>query len=340
MKIAIFGGAFDPPHLGHMNLVKSFRDSINPDKVIIIPTGNAPHKSTMTPFEIRFKLAQAAFPDCEISDIENTPRTSYTIDTIGELRKIYPNDDFFLLIGSDMLTGFDRWKDYKRILEQCTVTAAARDGSEMSEYAKHAERLGIDFIEFPIIEMSSTQIRERYKPKRYIHSLNVAIMCGMLAKRHGAGIEASEKAYIAGLLHDIMKALPHEEAQDIVQKSDLSPDPVEIDAPKLWHAIAGAQYVRDTLKITDVEIINAIRFHTIARAGMSVVEKIVYLADKISFERDFDDVGEVRAAAFEDLDLGVYEAIKVGMEKTLEKCGQIPAYTYEAYNYYKQNDYI
>jgi nicotinate-nucleotide adenylyltransferase len=160
LKIAVFGGAFDPPHEGHTNLVRAVREQIRPDKFIIIPTGNAPHKSTQTDFATRFAWAQTAFADCEVSDIEDNPNISYTIDTVRELCIRYPSSELFLVIGSDMLMSFEQWRDWREILELCTVVAAAREPSRIAQYREHAQRLGIKFIDIPIIEMSSSLLRE------------------------------------------------------------------------------------------------------------------------------------------------------------------------------------
>jgi len=169
--------------------------------------------------------------------------------------------------------------------------------------------------------------------KRFNHSLNVADMCFQLAQAYG---EDSIKAYTAGILHDIMKEQPPEDLEMRVKLSRLSPDPVELVTPALWHAVAGAAYVRDELHIADGELINAIRFHTIGRANMTVLEKIVYLGDLVSKDRQFDDVEKYRELAFKDLDAAMYAALKLSVTETLEKNGQIPAYTINAYNYYNK----
>ncbi|MCL2071283.1 MAG: nicotinate (nicotinamide) nucleotide adenylyltransferase, partial [Oscillospiraceae bacterium] len=292
-KTAIFGGSFDPPHFGHVNLVKSVAQIIKPDRTLIIPAGNAPHKTTATPFQDRFELAQAAFvncPGCEISDIEQKLNLSYTIDTLRELKSLYPGDEFFLIIGSDMLLGFERWKDCKGILELCTVVAAARDESRTyDEYAKCAERFGVQLLDIPVKKVSSTEIRGKFGKSggdRYIHSINTAKMCFELSQKYRLTPDESEKAYTAALLHDIMKESSAGELQKMVAESGFSVDEAELDAPKLWHGIAGAMYLRDSLGITDEDIINAVRFHTVGRDKMSVVEKAVYIADKISIERN------------------------------------------------------
>ena len=121
-------------------------------------------------------------------------------------------------------------------------------------------------------------IKERLSKKRFTHSMNVAEACYDLAERFGAD---KKRCYLAGLLHDIMKEdLPDRQRQMTVD-SGMSPDPAEIDTPALWHAVAGAAYVRDRLGIDDEEILAGIRFHTIGCAKMTKLEKIVYLGDMI-----------------------------------------------------------
>jgi nicotinate-nucleotide adenylyltransferase len=184
--------------------------------------------------------------------------------------------------------------------------------------------------------MYVSHIRSQLSERRFAHSVNVHDMCLKLCERFALDSETSDKVCVAGMLHDVMKERPPEELRMMVLESGLAPDPVELYEPKLWHAVAGAKYARDVLNIDDPDIINAIRFHTITRAGMSVVEKIVSISDWISVERDFSGVHELRELAFADLDKGVYSAIKRSMAKTLKKDGRIPAYTLNAYNYYNE----
>ncbi|MCL2633318.1 MAG: bis(5'-nucleosyl)-tetraphosphatase (symmetrical) YqeK [Oscillospiraceae bacterium] len=174
-------------------------------------------------------------------------------------------------------------------------------------------------------------VREKLRDKRYNHSVNVADMCVQLAKKHGCDCE---KAYIAGMLHDVMKELPMEEMCGIVESSGLQPDSIELVTPALWHGIAAAVYVRDELHIKDSDIINSIRFHTVGRGGMSILEKIVYLGDLVSVDRVFYDVEIYREYSFSDLDYAMYMALKWGICETLRKDGQIPVFTLQAYNYF------
>ena len=163
-------------------------------------------------------------------------------------------------------------------------------------------------------------LKEKLSKKRFTHSMNVAEECFRLAELHGAD---KRRAYLAGMLHDIMKEELPERQKQMTADSCLSPDPAEIASKSLWHGIAGAAFVRDVLGINDMEIISAIRYHTVGCARMSALEKIVYLGDMISEDRDYKGVDKMREYCRDDLDTAV-----------CEKCSAIPVSTFEAYNYY------
>lgn len=117
-------------------------------------------------------------------------------------------------------------------------------------------------------------------------------------------------------------------------ESGMAPDPAEISTPALWHAVAGAYYVREKLGITDRELLCAIRFHTIGCARMTLLEKIVYLGDMISDERSYKDVDRFRKICYDDIDKAMSVALIYQIESVCKKCGELPMYTVEAYNYY------
>ena len=174
-------------------------------------------------------------------------------------------------------------------------------------------------------------LKERLSKKRFVHSMNVAAACYELAERYGAD---AKRCYLAGMLHDIMKDDLPERQKRYAIDSGLSPDPAETSTGALWHAVAGGYFVREKLKITDEEIIGAIRFHTVGCAKMTLMEKIVYLGDMISKERSYKDVDKFRKICFEDIDKAMSVALIYQIESVCAKCGQIPIYTFEAYNYY------
>ena len=160
-------------------------------------------------------------------------------------------------------------------------------------------------------------IKERLSKKRFTHSMNVAEACYDLAERFGAD---KKRCYLAGLLHDIMKEdLPDRQRQMTVD-SGMSPDPAEIDTPALWHAVAGAAYVRDRLGINDEEILAGIRFHTIGCAKMTKLEKIVYLADMIEPNRKpYPGLKALRKLCMTDLDEARHMALRMSLDHVREQ---------------------
>ena len=167
--------------------------------------------------------------------------------------------------------------------------------------------------------------------KRYKHSVNVAEMAVRLAKKFGCD---EDKAYTAAILHDCQKEVDPELMLKEAKESGFYVDPVELDCPKLWHAIAGAYYVKNVLKIEDEEILSAIRFHTVGKANMSDIEKIVFLADTVSAERDYEDVEKYRKIVLDDLDNGMFMILRWSITKTVGKKAMIPLCTLEGYNFY------
>ena len=172
----------------------------------------------------------------------------------------------------------------------------------------------------------------RLSKKRYQHSLNVAEEAGKLAERYN--YRDTEKAYIAGLLHDICKEIPKEEQLAMVSASDMDVTDVELVTPPLFHAIAGARYCEQVLDIHDEDILNAIRYHTVGRAGMSRLEEIIYIADLISEDRNYKDVHKMRKYAYQSLEKAMLEALKFSVTDVVGKGSMLPRHTIEAYNHY------
>ncbi|MBQ4568821.1 MAG: bis(5'-nucleosyl)-tetraphosphatase (symmetrical) YqeK [Ruminococcus sp.] len=138
--------------------------------------------------------------------------------------------------------------------------------------------------------------------KRYIHSKNVASAAVRLAKKYGAD---PTKAEVAGILHDITKEYNLENQLQIIRSGGIILDDICKNSPQLLHAITGMVYCRDELGIADADILNAVRYHTTARANMSLLEKILFIADFISDERDYPDVDIMRAESEKSLEDGM-----------------------------------
>lgn len=143
----------------------------------------------------------------------------------------------------------------------------------------------IDYIEV---------IRPKMGEKRFAHSVNVAKAAVVLAEKYGADVD---KAYTAGILHDITKEFSPEKQLQIINDGGIILDNIQKHAQKLWHSISGSIYIQTELGINDSDIINAIKYHTTGRAGMSLLEKVIFIADFISAERTYTGVQIMREKA-------------------------------------------
>ena len=180
------------------------------------------------------------------------------------------------------------------------------------------------------LEKYDEYLKEHLSQKRYTHSKNVSDASVMLAKKFG--YPDVEKARFAGLVHDICKEEPEDVQYTLMMQSAMDVCAEERSAFKVWHGIAGAELLRTKFGVMDMDVLSAVRYHTIARAGMSDLEKIVYLADMISVERDYPDVETMRKKALESLDEGMGYALKYSLMKLVRRDALIPHHTVEAYN--------
>lgn len=179
MNIGIFGGAFNPVHNGHLHLIDELYRSLSAlkggiDKLLVIPTANPPHKSSngLISGEHRIAMLELAIKELEyarnveISRIElESEEKSYTYLTLTKLRKIYPNDNFILFIGSDQLFNFQKWYRYEEILKLAEVCAITREECERQAVAdflnQNKDLAGVNALIAKPVVVSSTDIRNR-----------------------------------------------------------------------------------------------------------------------------------------------------------------------------------
>ncbi|HSU79957.1 MAG TPA: bis(5'-nucleosyl)-tetraphosphatase (symmetrical) YqeK [Candidatus Angelobacter sp.] len=165
--------------------------------------------------------------------------------------------------------------------------------------------------------------------KRFQHTLRVAETAKRLAVTYGSD---PEKAEIAALLHDLAKYFDLEKMKDSVTAHSEIPKDLLHFHPELWHAPVGAAYARENLEVLDQDILNAITYHTTGRAEMSLLEKIIFLADYIEPGRHFPGVEEVRELAKTDLDKAIAKALKNTIDFLLSRSQLIYPETIHAYN--------
>ena len=168
--------------------------------------------------------------------------------------------------------------------------------------------------------------------KRYEHTLGVAYTAAALAMRYGADVQS---ARLAGLLHDCAKCLSDEKRLSICKKHHISMSDVEKRNPFLLHAKVGSFLAMDKYKVTDPDIINAILNHTTGRPGMSLLEKIVFIADYIEPGRkQAPNLEEVRKLAFIDLDKALVMILADTIEYVKSTGGEFDPMTEQTYEYY------
>lgn len=363
MKIAIYGGSFNPPHCGHVEAAHSVLEQIKPDKLLVIPASMPPHKqlAERSPdAEERLKLTQLAFaelPNTEVSDIEILREgKSYTADTLEQLTAEYPGAELILTMGTDMFLEFETWHRFTFIMKSTKLAVFARNYGEELDILKQAEyyekEYGADvlIIHHEPKPMSSTGIREllccrmgaddlpdavysqiisngdydarpelywlREKAYAYLKPTRVAHVAGCESEAMSLALkwgEDPENAAEAAILHDITKKLLLSEQLILCEKYGIINDTVERENVKLLHAKTGAALSRELFGISD-EVYGAIRWHTTGKPDMTLLEKIIYMADYIEPNRCFDGVDKLRELAYSDLD----EAMKLGLYMSLE----------------------
>lgn len=171
-------------------------------------------------------------------------------------------------------------------------------------------------------------IRQRLSEKRFKHSIGVAETAKAYAKILGTD---TQKAYMAGLVHDIAKEMPFDEMIELCKQGGIEPDREELKNKALLHAPAGAA-ILESLGIKDRDIKNAVRYHTVARRGMSILEKIIYLADMLEPSRDYPEVNMLRETAYKDFNKAFCDALKFSIIWNMEKGRVVHEGTLHAYN--------
>lgn len=172
-------------------------------------------------------------------------------------------------------------------------------------------------------------IVQRLSPYRAVHSLNVARAAVQLAEKYGADVRQAEEA---GLLHDCTKEMPAKQQLQLLEEFDIIITIAEHCAHKLLHAVTGAVVAREEFGVTDEAVLSAIRYHTTGKPGMTLLEKIIYVADFISEERSFPGVELLRRVAFEDLDEAVFAGLAFTLQDLSAKGKPLHPDTVQAYN--------
>ena len=362
MKV-IFGGAFNPPHAEHINMVKRLLTRDDVESVILLPSVNPPHKSCPTSFEQRLdmlRLATEGLRNVEISEFErNGEGKRYTCEVLPKLKEIY--GDVAFVIGGDSLVDLDKWKNPSDIIKICPLLVFTRGESEKFTAAlSYWRNQGGDIrvCDYSPLDVSSTVIRYNAelgvydnldsKVVEYIKANNLyAKYKDLIAKlksniptktfehclrtaSYAININYSlnlgldyDKVLIAGVLHDCAKALCHAPHDTSEVPEDCIGTPVE-------HQFLGAVVARKEYGIDDEEILGAIKYHTTGKKNMSDLQKLIFSSDMLEIGRAYEGVEELREAMRKSLDLGYKACALAQYEFLLQKGGDIYPLTLEA----------
>ena len=173
------------------------------------------------------------------------------------------------------------------------------------------------------------EVKKHLSEKRFYHSQCVAKSAAELARRYGADVE---RARLAGILHDIMKDTPPQEQLKIIEKYGIMLTEAERRNVKLWHAVSGAAYAEHVLGLEDREILDAIACHTGGKSGMNLLDKVLFVADYISGDRDYPGVEELRKLAESSLEEVMIEGIAFTIPERMEARLTLEPRSIEAYN--------
>ncbi len=330
MRIAVLGGSFDPIHAGHLQMAKEVLKRKLADQVWFMPARQNPLKERkIEDFSVRCKMikkAISAYRRMKLCTLENElPVPSYTISTVKELKKRYPQHEFLWIIGEDQAKQLDLWKDIDELKRMIRFIAFERKGSHSDD----ADLIWIHGFDHPA---SSTKVRQGqfdYLPKsvlhvvleeglyfdqvlrhhvseyRYEHSLAVAEVAVHLAKFHHVD---EKKAYVAAMMHDVCKEMDKETMEKWM--NICFPEFLKMPEP-VWHGWLAYEKLK-RMGIYDRDILSAV-YHHVLGDSRKTLDKIIYVADKANYRRTHDVSEEIRTA---ERDLS--EAIKL-IQKNYQK---------------------
>lgn len=334
MRIAIFGGSFDPVHFEHLRLAQAAIRELRLDKLFVMPVYAPPHKKgkILSPDKDRLEMCRLAFrgeEKVEVSEYEIEQRgTSYTYLTCRHFREKFPSAEIFWIVGADMLQDFPTWRNPESILSDVTLAACGRESDEGWQETAQTEfyaRFHRNFCAFSYngAAVSSTQIRvlagagmrltsfvdervEAYIQEKGLYRIPNADRA-LALETESRRAHSLRVAYMAAkrstkLCISERQAIAASLFHDCAK--NLSPDDERLCGYRLpteWGEVPSAvahqfygAYLAEKLGVTDEAVLDAVRYHTSGRPNMGTLEKLIFLADMLESERRYEGVDELR----------------------------------------------
>ena len=366
-RIGIYGGSFNPPHIGHIRAAREAVRELGLTSLFLLPAGEVPGKtppegSADAQARLRMlELAVGGCPDLRMSDFDARRERCRTWETVEHFAREYPEAELTVLVGSDQFAKLPGWENVSFVLSHAQIAVARRGlpGEEelIREKTALLRQMGgrIRVLENPVEPISSTQLRRLLafgcgweflppgvedfirreglyhvnadwknlsmeqleqvvlsllNPNRIRHVLGCRDTAVALAKRWGAD---ETDAARAGILHDITKALDGPLQLTLCEAYGKMLTDFSRKYPKTLHALTGS-LVAERIFGENPQVVSAICHHTTGKAGMNLLETIIYVADYMEPNRDFPGVERLRELAYSD----IQAALKLGLEMTLE----------------------
>lgn len=373
MKVAVFGGSFNPVHNEHVNIVKADIEKLGLDRVIIMPSLITPAKSGrmfVSPSH-RLNMCELAFadvPEATVSDYEiSQGGVSYSYITCRAFKEKYPDDERYFIVGGDMFENFDKWKFPEEILKCVTLAVCAREsGRGLSDakenFYRRFKTRAVDFG-YTGTRVSSTRIRalaalgeslkglvckdvETYIAKNSLYLLAGAdgVKKSMSAYRWkhtvGVAVAAAENSARFGVSEKdaVTAALYHDCGKEIEADSQLLKGfclSEEVPSPVI-HQFTGAYLAKKVYGIEDENVLNAVRYHCSGRENMTPLEKLIYLADLLEEGRTYNGVEELREIFYKNSDEALLCALERQIVRLRASNSEIYNLTEKAYRYLKE----
>lgn len=343
MKLLLFGGSFDPPHRGHIALLKAAIRQVRPDKTLVLPSFHSPLKAPCrTSAKERLRLLRGVLPKgAEIDDFELKRRKkTFTYEALRRMKRLHPKAELLFLVGSDSLETFHLWRRPDELRRACRLVVGRRPGSRRFPFK------GALFLRGVFPDVSSTEVRSRLlcgedtgdslhpavlrriralrlyggdihavlshelEPRRWRHTLGVAKTAAALARKHGLDVE---QAALAGLLHDCGRIFPPKRMARLALRWKLRVPCLEgilRHRRSLLHSYISEEAARRRFGVPDRAVLSAVRKHTLGALRMSALDRLLYIADACSGDRRFPEAARIRRIAQRSLEDGFLETVR------------------------------
>lgn len=354
-RIGILGGSFDPIHEGHLELARHAKAMAGLDLVYMLPMADPAHRETHSHARHRLQMCRLALEEEEgilLSEAGMQEKVRYTVETLKIIQKQHPGDALYFIIGADKLPSLPYWQGAQEIFALCEILCFPRKGIFTGEAIQRAEQAGarVHLLGVKEAPFSSTLIRSRTARYEDAPGIKKNVLCYMAENglyredllpriremmsahrfRHTLGVQKAaihlaavhhlpvQKAALAALLHDIAKGMDQPELAQLAEHYHLVDTEKTLMIGAVLHGPVGAWLAQKQFGIQDEDVLNAIRYHTVGRVGMTPFEMAVFVADAIEEGReDYPGLQKIRWLAEKSLPCAVLCSIE-GTRKYIE----------------------